>query len=85
MPELGSLMFGDRNDPNEQLEKLFGAGNQQAEQEALKAAVVWGRKVIADAGITVDQQVRAIKALRDAEPRLTLRPATQLAKLLKDN
>ena len=39
----------------------------------------WARGVIADAGLDPADELRVIRALRDAEPRLSLKPARFLA------
>ena len=80
MPDLKKLILGDHENPNGELERLFGAGAVGA--EAQKAAVAWGRNVQESAGVSDRNEILIIKALREAEPRLSLRPARHLAKLL---
>ena len=82
MSQLGKLIFGDRSDPSEQLLELFGEGHGEVVPNAVGPAITWGHGVINAAGIAPDQQLLTIKALREAEPCLDLRPATHLAKLL---
>ena len=80
MPDLKKLILGDHDNPNRELERLFGAGTDG--KAALNAAVAWGRDVVNSAGVSPDQEMLTIRALRQAEPRLSLRPAVHLAKLL---
>lgn len=80
MPELKKLILGDHGNPNRELERLFGAGPD--EKAALNAAVAWGRDIVDSAGVSPEQELLTIKTLREAEPRLSLRPAVHLAKLL---
>ncbi len=74
--------MGDQRDPSEQLLELFGEGNGEVVPNSVGPAITWGHGVIDAAGLSPDQQLLTIKALRDAEPRLDLKPATHLAKLL---
>jgi hypothetical protein len=84
------MILGDHRDPSVQLRELFGrstvegsgADSATAVPNSVRPAIVWGHGVIEAAGITADQQLLTIKALRDAEPRLDGRPALHLAKLL---
>ena len=75
MTDLRKLIYGDSSDPRIELEELFGSDGAHR----LAPAQEWGRGVIRDAGLTADQQVHVIRALRRAEPRLSLKPATFLA------
>jgi hypothetical protein len=68
MADLDKLIAGDHDDPRAELDALFPEG-----------AVEWGRDVIARAGLDGGDLLRVTRALRDAEPRLSLRPATWLA------
>jgi len=80
MPELKKLLLGDHDNPSLELEQLFGNG--VVGREALNAAVAWGRDVLDSKGVSPEQGLMTIKALRQAEPQLSLRPATYLARLL---
>lgn len=76
MTSVRRAVFGDHREPTEELTEIFGGPS--AEQ----AAVTWGTGVLLDAGVPVEDQLRAIRALRQAEPRLGLKAATYLAGLL---
>jgi hypothetical protein len=68
MADLDKLIAGDRDDPRAELDALFPQG-----------AIAWGREVIDSAGVDPADLLRVTRTLRDAEPRLSLRPATWLA------
>ncbi|PPI19446.1 hypothetical protein C5D34_09485 [Rathayibacter sp. AY1B1] len=76
-----SGLLGDHAAPTEELVSLFGDGASTT-PAAVASAVDWGRGVLAERGIEPRKQVAAIHAFRQAEPRLSLKPATYLAKLV---
>ncbi|AND17760.1 hypothetical protein [Rathayibacter tritici] len=76
-----SGFFGDHADPAEELVAIFGEGTSST-SAAVASAVEWGRRLLAERGIEPRKQVTAIHAFRQAEPRLSLKPATYLAKLV---
>jgi hypothetical protein len=84
MADLTQLVFGDHRDPSEQLQELFGVTDSTAKvaPNSVGPAIAWGKAIIDAAGVTADRQLLTIRTLRDAEPRLDLRPAAHLAKLL---
>lgn len=69
------LLLGDHRDPREELAEIFGAaiphsGDTQPE------ALDWARNQL---GSDREDQLEAVKKLREAEPRLSLKTATYLA------
>jgi len=80
MPEIKKLLLGDHENPSLELEQLFGNG--AIGRSALNAAIAWGREALDSKGVSPENGLLTIKALRQAEPRLSLRPATYLAQLL---
>lgn len=75
MAKLDKLLWGDRADPRDELRELFPSD----ERESLAGARQWASEAIAAAGVSADDELRVIKVLRDAEPRLSLKPARFLA------
>lgn len=74
MASLEHLLFGDSRDPREELAEIFDVPvpkHAGVQPEAL----AWARTVIDPAAT---DEVAAIAALRDAEPRLGLKSATYL-------
>ena len=72
-------IFGDRADPRARLHALFG-GARPAGGQPPEAALAWANETLARAGGGARSDVvTATRALRSAEPRLTLRAATFLA------
>lgn len=78
MANLDKLIVGDHRDPRVELGELFPSEGG----DALQGAREWGLSVIDAAGVSPHDQLRVIKALRDADPRLSLKPATFLAERL---
>lgn len=78
MADFDKLLVGDHRDPQSELTELFPSEGG----DPLDGARQWALGVLSSAGISGEDQVRAIKALRDAEPRLSLKPATYLASQL---
>ncbi|AZZ56759.1 hypothetical protein [Rathayibacter iranicus] len=76
-----SGLLGDHADPAEELMAIFG-GEAATAAAAVASAVEWGRRLLAQRGIEPQMQVAAIRAFRQAEPRLSLKPATYLATLI---
>lgn len=75
MAKMENLLWGDRDDPRRELADLF-----PGEGEAVTVrARDWARGVIDEAGVAPDDELRVIRTLRDAEPRLSLKPARYLA------
>ncbi|TFD52953.1 hypothetical protein E3T55_05965 [Cryobacterium frigoriphilum] len=75
-------IFGDRVDPRLRLEKIFGEKSTAAGPPP--SARAWAVATLELAGIDpAVAEVRAIKCLLDAEPRLTLRPAGYLVKVAR--
>jgi hypothetical protein len=73
------LIFGDRRDPRHVLEELFGG--TAPEDSAPEEAKAWARERLADAGVDpAAETVRAVRTLREQEPKLSLLPATYLVK-----
>ena len=79
MADIGKLIVGDHRDPQEELTALFPSDGT----DTLAGARTRARGIIESGGIAADEQLRVIKALRDAEPRLSLKPATYLAEQLR--
>lgn len=77
MADLKKLILGDHDDPRQQLEALFGGHSESGTPS--REALAWGRDVVARAGVDPSDQVASVKAMREAEPRLDLKPATYLA------
>lgn len=75
MAKLDKLLWGDRADPRDELRELFPSD----ERGSLAGARQWASEVVAAAGVSTDDELRVIKVLRDAEPRLSLKPARFLA------
>ncbi len=68
-------IFGDKRDPRQELADILGTSvpsGGDVQPEALE----WARSQVDADAMT---EVEAIKALRDAEPRLGLKSATYLA------
>lgn len=76
MTSVRRAVLGDHRDPAEELTEIFGGPSPE------QAAVTWGTGVLVDAGVPAEDPLRAIGALRRAEPRLGLRTATYIAGLL---
>jgi hypothetical protein len=77
--EFLAKIFGDKEDPRRRLEDIFGGVAPSAGPPP--AARAWATTVLARAGIDpVSNDLAAITCLRRAQPRLTLRAATYLAK-----
>lgn len=75
MSKIENLLWGDRGDPRRELAELFPGD----EESVTVRARDWARRVVDEAGVPGDDELRVIKALRDAEPRLSLKPARFLA------
>ncbi|MFC8680573.1 hypothetical protein ACFT30_03555 [Microbacterium ureisolvens] len=75
MPDPDKLLWGDLSDPRVELEKLFPSGAEGR----LTGARTWAAGVLAAARVPADDELRVIRTLRRAEPRLSLKPATYLA------
>lgn len=77
--ELMGKIFGDKEDPRRRLQEIFGSDSPSAGPPP--AAREWAATVLAQAGIDpATAELAAIKCLRDAQPRLTLKAAVYLAK-----
>ncbi|WP_322410368.1 hypothetical protein [Microbacterium invictum] len=81
MAKLDNLIWGDRDDPRRELAELFPGGD--ADVPVTVRARDWAREVIAQAGVSSDDELLVIKTLREAEPRLSLKPARYLATQLR--
>lgn len=84
MASFEKLLWGDNTDPRRELAEIFPVGGADGAAGAGGASSVvraqeWARGVIADAGLDPADELRVIRALRDAEPRLSLKPARFLA------
>lgn len=75
MASFEKLLWGDNTDPRRELAEIFPDDTGSAVVRARE----WARGVIADAGLDPADELRVIRALRDAEPRLSLKPARFLA------
>ena len=72
-------ILGDREDSRERLAALFG-GDVPASGQPPEPATTWALRLLRSAdGQAVSTQAGAIRLLRGAEPRLTLKAATFLA------
>lgn len=80
MTSFEKLLWGDGADPRRELAELFPDDTGTAVLRARE----WARGVIADAGVDAAEELRVIRLLRDAEPRLSLKPARYLAARLQD-
>ncbi|GAA2249003.1 hypothetical protein GCM10009851_38090 [Herbiconiux moechotypicola] len=70
------MLEGDRRDPRVALAEI-----EWPEGDA--DAFAWGRRVLAERRVDARREtVAAVRALREAEPRLELKPATYLAERL---
>lgn len=73
-------IFGDREDPRVRLHALFG-GAIPAGGQPPAPALAWARAVLGRRRHTPsDDVVTTVRILREAEPRLTLKSATFLAR-----
>lgn len=73
-----TVIFGDREDPCTRLEDIFGEVSPVVGPPA--AAREWATRTLHEAGLTEGcAELAAIRCLRSAEPRLTLRTAEYLA------
>lgn len=80
-PNVSRLIAGDRRDPRVVLEEVTGTASKSGSPPA--DALEWGRAVLAAEGVdALVSPVEAIRALREAEPRLGLRTAKYLAEHL---
>ncbi|GAA3015546.1 hypothetical protein [Microbacterium aurantiacum] len=79
MASFEKLLWGDSADPRRELAEIFPDDTGSAVVRARE----WARDVIADAGVEASDELRAIHALRAAEPRLSLKPARFLAAQLR--
>lgn len=82
MASFEKLLWGDNADPRRELAEIFPAGDSGDAGDggpSVVRAQEWARGVIADAGLDPADELRVIRALRDAEPRLSLKPARFLA------
>ncbi|WP_248239607.1 hypothetical protein [Microbacterium kunmingense] len=75
MSKIENLLWGDRDDPRRELAELFPGEGESVTVRARD----WARRVVDEAGVPGDDELRVIKTLRDAEPRLSLKPARYLA------
>ncbi|WJL94369.1 hypothetical protein QSU92_10250 [Microbacterium sp. ET2] len=75
MATLENLMWGDRDDPRRELAELFPGEGDAVSVRARD----WARRVVDAAGVPREDELRVIRTLRDAEPRLSLKPARYLA------
>ncbi|WP_435527715.1 hypothetical protein [Microbacterium aurantiacum] len=78
MASFEKLLWGDNTDPRRELAEIFPDGGAVGASSVVRAQE-WARGVIADAGLDPADELRVIRALRDAEPRLSLKPARFLA------
>lgn len=74
MAKLEKLLWGDHTDPRRELAEIF-----PDDASSVVRAQEWARGVVAKAGVATSDELRVIRALRDAEPRLSLKPARYLA------
>lgn len=71
-------LFGDAEDPRERLRDIFGGDLPQSGQPPYPA-LMWAEEVRAQTPDSRSDSMKLTRALRQAEPRLTLRSATFLA------
>lgn len=77
--KLSAAVFGDKEDPRKRLAALFG-GEVPASGQPPESAMKWAADVLRQSdGSTAGDEVTAIRSLRKAEPRLTLKAASFLA------
>ncbi|MDR5699667.1 hypothetical protein [Agromyces aerolatus] len=83
-----AAILGDREDPRRRLAAIFG-GEVPVGGQPPVPALAWAERLIGDAGsvgvgrgdgVDVGDEMRAIRRLRQAEPRLTLKAAAFLAR-----
>lgn len=75
--ELAAKIFGDKEDPRQRLQSIFGGA--LAVSGPPSGALEWAKDVLADAGVDpADHHASAIKQLRAAQSRLTLKAAAYL-------
>ncbi|MDW4571634.1 hypothetical protein R8Z57_02460 [Microbacterium sp. M3] len=77
--EWAAKIFGDRVDPRKRLQAVFG-GTVPSSGQPPETALSWARGVLAGAPSAAGDVVGATRELRRAEPRLTLKAATFLAR-----
>ncbi|KAB1654827.1 hypothetical protein F8O01_13100 [Pseudoclavibacter chungangensis] len=74
-----AVLFGDREDPRLRLQELFG-GKLPDSGQPPAPALAWARRVLGcPNGAHVTDVAVATRLLREADPRLMLRPAVFLA------
>lgn len=75
--ELAAKVFGDKEDPRQRLQSIFGGSSDLAGPPS--AAREWAKNVLDEAGVDpADHNVTAIRCLRTAQPRLTLKASAYL-------
>ncbi len=78
MAKFDHLLFGDNRDPRVELGEIFGVGVPDS-GEVQPEALAWAHTVVDPEN---SNEVKAIRDLRRAEPRLGLKSATYLARRL---
>src|SRR5262249_49052393 len=78
-PKWSNVLLGDQEDPRRRLEELFGEPTTSGLPQ--QVARQWAVDVLERGGVDPRrQQILAIRLLRKAEPRLTLKTAVYLAR-----
>lgn len=80
MERMQRLVFGNNRDPREDLAEIFGEPVPEG-GDVQRRALDWARLTLAESQKVKDPEkepVRAVRALRDAEPRLSLTAAKYL-------
>ncbi len=74
--ERAAKIFGDKEDPRRRLADVFGGPVVVAGIPA--TARDWALTVLREAGVDPAEHLAAVRRVREAEPRLTLKAATYL-------
>lgn len=72
-------IFGDKEDPRVRLQVLLG-GTPPSGGQPPESALLWATDVLRRTGNTTADVMTQVRDLRDADPRLTLKAATFLAR-----
>lgn len=76
--ELAAKIFGDKEDPRRRLESIFGGPSDLSGPPP--TAREWAKNVLHEAGVDPEgSHTSAVKCLRAAQPRLTLKAAAYLS------
>lgn len=73
-------IFGDKEDPRVRLQVLLGGTPPPSGGQPPESALLWATDVLRRTGNTTADVMTQVRDLRDADPRLTLKAATFLAR-----